>query len=160
MAFSHAFASEQLSPKLDLAIYHCSGMATFFFWAIVHSLQHIILHHLILCPLVSVDWVLDKSLHLSQTFHVSTSIISIHLIPLSLIFLTCSSHLYLGRPLGLFPLNLYSSACLGILPLLRTFVIINLYIYKRRYWLTIIAEPKLLELETWNLECRFLSWCR
>ena len=39
---------------------------------------------------------LNKSLHLSQSFHVSSSIISIHLIPLfSTFFLTCSSHLYL-----------------------------------------------------------------
>ena len=63
-----------------------------------------VLLHLISCPLLSMDRVLKKSLHLSWSFHVSSSIISIHLIPLfSTFFFTCSSHLYFDWPLGFFP---------------------------------------------------------
>ena len=62
---------------------------------------------------------MDKSLHPSWSFHASPAIISIYLTPLFLTFFsTCSSHLYLGRPLGLFLSNQYSTARLGILPVL------------------------------------------
>ena len=72
--------------------------------------------YLILCPLLSRFWVLNKNLHLFQSFHFSSATISIQLFPLFLtVFLTCPSHLHLGQPLGLFPSSQYSSACLGIL---------------------------------------------
>ena len=47
-----------------------------------------------------------------------------------------------------------------------SFILVIIYTYIKGEtdwqtdWLTIIAEPKPLELETWNLECRFLSRCR
>ena len=72
---------------------------------------------LILCPCFGVR-VLNKSFHLSHSFHVISSIIFINSSPLFLtFFLTCSSHLYIGWPLCLLPPNLYSIACLHSFPI-------------------------------------------